>query len=354
MPIPTHGGQLRQIAAAYGIPEAALLDFSANINPAGPPPAVVPALIAALADPATLTLYPDLELPSLKQSIATYARTQPEFIAVANGFVPLLEATVRTLNLHHCLLPVPCFVEYRPALERAGCLATPVPTLTYGPELLEGPHDCILLANPQNPTGLVTPLADLLALVQLAARQSKTILLDEAFIDYLPQSSLVPQSAEHPNLVIFRSVTKFHAIPGLRVAWLASQHAAAITANLAPWPITTLAALAVVTALPDIAYATESRLLNNERRDHLHQALTGLGLDPYPSAANFLLFRLPSHLDPTTFHQTLIRDHKIVLRPCNNYESLKPNHFRSAIRTETENERLIQALATTLQATLRS
>ncbi len=341
-PPATHGGQLRQIAARYNLAAADLLDFSANINPAGPPPAVLPALINALQDPATLTQYPDLDLHDLKQSIATYTGTPAETIAVANGFVPLLEATLRTLQLHHCLLPVPCFVEYRPTLERAGLRITPRPTLTYGPELLEGPHDCILLANPQNPTGMATSLEALLELVRQAGLQNKTILLDEAFIDYLPASSLLPHLA--PNMVVLRSVTKFHAIPGLRVAYLASLHAPAITANLPPWPVTTLASVAVQAALPDSAYAAETRLLNTQRRDNLHRALAQLSLEPYASAANFLLFRLPSHLDPEAFHETLIRDHHLVLRPCTNYESLTPNHFRTAIRTEPENQRLVQAL----------
>ena len=340
---PAHGGQLRQIAAQHGIPEHTLLDFSANINPAGPPPAVLPALVAALQTPETLTRYPDLELPQLKQTVATYAGTSAENIAIANGFVPLLEATLRTLHLRHTLLPVPCFVEYRPALTRAGIRTTPRPTLHYGPELLEGPHDSILLANPQNPTGLATPPEDLLALIRSTG---KTILLDEAFIDYLPDSSLVPHLT--PNLVVFRSVTKFHAIPGLRVAYLASVHAADIAANLPPWPIGNLAALAVEAALPDATYAAETRTLNHYRRERLHRALTQLGLDPYAPAANFLLFRLPPSLDPTAFHDTLVRDHGIVLRPCTNYEALTPNHFRTAIRTEPDNQRLIQALTQSL------
>lgn len=345
MPIPAHGGQLGRVAAKFGLAEAGLLDFSANINPAGPPPAVLAALLAALQRPETLTCYPDLELPDLKQAIALYAGTQPENIAVGNGFVPLLEATVRTLGLRRCLLPVPCFVEYRPALERAGLQVTATPTLSYGPELADGPHDCILLANPQNPTGLATPLETLLSLADCTP---KTILVDEAFIDYLPASSLVPHL--RPNLVVFRSVTKFHAMPGMRVAYLASCHAASITGSLPPWPVTTLAALAVQAALPDAAYAGETRMLNAGRRDRLGDALHQMGLDPYPSAANFLLFHLPASLDPDTFHQTLIRDHGIVLRHCNNYESLTPNHFRTAIRNDSENRQLVRALRLALNA----
>jgi len=59
---PAHGGQLRQIAARYGIPVEQFLDFSANINPAGPPSSVLTAIRNALENPSTLAKYPDLEL----------------------------------------------------------------------------------------------------------------------------------------------------------------------------------------------------------------------------------------------------------------------------------------------------
>src|ERR1700722_5671136 len=94
--LPAHGGQLRQIAARYGFEPGQLIDFSANINPAGPPASVLIALQQALADPAVLVAYPDLELTELKEALAEASEVLPENIAVANGFVPLLEAALRS------------------------------------------------------------------------------------------------------------------------------------------------------------------------------------------------------------------------------------------------------------------
>ena len=67
---PLHGGQLRQIAERFDIPLSELLDFSANINPAGPPPSVLSTLRASVNDPSTLTEYPDLQQTDLKQAVA--------------------------------------------------------------------------------------------------------------------------------------------------------------------------------------------------------------------------------------------------------------------------------------------
>jgi threonine-phosphate decarboxylase len=95
---PFHGGQLRQIAERFGIPMSGLLDFSANINPDGPPPVVLSSLRASLDDPAVLNTYPDLDQFELKRAIGRFAGVSPQMITVANGFVPLLESALRLLK----------------------------------------------------------------------------------------------------------------------------------------------------------------------------------------------------------------------------------------------------------------
>src|SRR5882762_8281863 len=119
MTAPLHGGQLLRLAQQFDLPASELLDFSANINPEGPPASVIVALRASLNEPGVLTNYPDLEETQLKLSIASYAGVPSGNITAANGFVPLLEAALRTLSIRRCLLPVPAFGEYRSALERA-------------------------------------------------------------------------------------------------------------------------------------------------------------------------------------------------------------------------------------------
>src|SRR6201999_2661857 len=89
---PHHGGQLGAISRKSGIPAGELLDFSANINPDGPPSGVIDALLLGVKDPATLTSYPDLQSVELRHSIADYIEVRPDNIVVANGFVPLLKA----------------------------------------------------------------------------------------------------------------------------------------------------------------------------------------------------------------------------------------------------------------------
>jgi threonine-phosphate decarboxylase len=353
---PVHGGQLRQIAEQYGVPVSQLLDFSANINPDGPPPAVISTLREGVDDPSTLVEYPDLQQTELKQAISRYAGVNEQNITVTNGFVPLLEAVLRVLSIKHCRMPIPAFVEYRKALVRGG---VEVSTLELSrescfrytsEEIVAGSHDAILLANPQNPSGVCHDAATMRDLVARAADKNKFVLVDEAFIDYVPEHSITRYTDRFPNLIIFRSVTKFHGIPGLRVAYAVSNSAisSSLAEALPPWPITTLAARGVVAALDDEPYAVRSRAANAERRSDLQHGLTALGLITYPSAANFILFQLPSGVELISFWERLIVKHRIVVRLCNNYEALPGAYLRAAVRTQQENVSLAKAVAESL------
>jgi threonine-phosphate decarboxylase len=356
-PYPLHGGQLQQIAERVGIPLSRLLDFSANINPEGPPSSVLSTLRASLDDLSALTDYPDLQQTELKQAIAAYAHVARANITAANGFVPLLEAVLRALPIRRCLLPVPAFVEYRKTLERAGVVIAPYALdpeshFKYDPAaMVAGDGDAILLANPQNPSGICHDAALLRDLVAKAAEKRMYVLLDEAFIDYVPEHSMTAETDEFPNLIVFRSVTKFYGMPGLRVAYAVANPSLSLSIgdNVPPWPVTTLASRAVSAALGDRPYADRARAINLEQRNSLQNDIERLGLLAYPSSANFILFRLNAGIDPDVFWQHMIVEHGIVVRACANYEGLPNAYFRAAIRTREQNHRLCAALAQTLE-----
>jgi threonine-phosphate decarboxylase len=189
--------------------------------------------------------------------------------------------------------------------------------------------------------------SDLSALIEEAARLNIFVLLDEAFIDYVPNHSLVDKVSHCENLIVFRSVTKFHGIPGLRVAYSVAGGAIAdkVRRNIPPWSITTLAATAVRAALSDIPYAERTLRLNLERRDRFMQEIEALGLRTYPAAANFLLLRFSSEVAAENCWEHLILRHGIVLRHCGNFEALSRDHLRCAVRNHEQNSRLIKAMS---------
>lgn len=356
--LPMHGGQLRAIASRYGVAEKQLLDFSANIQPDGPPASVMSALASALRNPAVITSYPDLEHWELKASIGKAIDVPSASITVANGFVPFLEVFLEELGVRRCLLPVPAFLEYRRVLKQHNIEV--VPSLlcedrqfSYDldrllDEAVSAGADTILLANPQNPSGVLAPASGLSEFVKQAAEKKIRILLDEAFIDYAPSESLVAAAADAPNLVVFRSVTKFYAMPGLRVAYAVGNPmlVASAASRIAPWPVSTLAAIAVSAALQDEGYARRALSQNLATRQQLATGLAELGHTVFPSAANFLLIRLAAEANAENFWERMIREHHIVARACANYEGLDVRHYRFAVRSADDNLRLLRALRT--------
>lgn len=356
---PMHGGQMRAIAERLGVAEEGLVDFSANINPEGPPESAWVALRECLEDARVLTTYPDMEEVRLRGALARAAGVRLEEVAVGNGFAPMFEAALRSAGVRSCLLPVPCFGEYRRVLEAVGVGVAPMVLraedgFQYDLRALqrrvevEG-HDCVVLANPQNPSGAVCDAGQMLGLLTWADARGVRVMLDEAFIDYVPEASLTSRVVSMRGVTVFRSVTKFYAVPGLRVSYAVGGAAAMrqMAERIAPWAVTTMASRVVEAIVGDSAYAERTRDLNATRRAGLTAGLRALGMRVFPGAANFLLVQLLEEIgarDGSEMWERLIREHGMVVRQGATFEGLPPGCFRLAVRQDGENASLLQAL----------
>jgi threonine-phosphate decarboxylase len=178
-----------------------------------------------------------------------------------------------------------------------------------------------------------------------------TVLADEAFIDYVPEAAITRDAAFIPGVVAVRSLTKFFGCPGLRVGYAvaAPATAAALAAQLSAWPVTTLALHALTAALGDEQYIQATLESNRRARDPLVAALESLGCRPLRPAANFILFEVPNGVGASDIREQLISQHAILVRDCDSFAGLEPGRYlRIAVRTESENSRLVAALASVL------
>jgi threonine-phosphate decarboxylase len=337
-----------------------LLDFSASIYPDGPSPRVIEALSDALRSPQQLRQYPDLESIDLRSHLEEYAAVPAGNIVVANGIVPLMSASLRAIQVRRCLLPVPAFGEYRRILQREGIEVHTYrldPTANFSPDLdhligscIEYGCDSVILANPHNPCGVTFGAVEMRSMLALAARRAIRVLLDEALIDFVPEESVSSHALQTDNLIVFRSVTKFFAMAGLRVAYLIApgRLASAIADLLDPWSVSTLASLAASAAVQDVGYISNTIRCNSAECEWLGCALAGIGLTVFPGRANFLLIQLPHERRGDNAWERLILDHGIVARNCGTFEELDDSYMRIAVRGREENQRLILALASVL------
>jgi threonine-phosphate decarboxylase len=354
--MPAHGGQLRELADEFGVSETSLLDFSASIDPKPPSDLVVAALCDALRARTILTAYPDMHYVALKESIAAYVQVDVDALSVHSGVMPLLGVALSALRPRKCLVPVPAFAEYRKVLGQFGVECCTFPSTEDTGFLLDGEllvtrlkesgAQVLLLANPQSPSGRLMRKKDLLRLHEQASALDATVIVDEAFIDYAPENSVAQWAAKLPGLVVLRSLTKFFAMPGLRVAYAVScpQMRAAMESSIPAWPVGSIAAEAARMVLQDQLSIAHTVATNRTERIWLAEQLRALGLRVFPGEANYLLIGIDESRSGLGLWRQLIVEHRIVLRCCANFEGLDEHYFRIGVRARMQNEMLVRAL----------
>jgi len=344
----THGGDVFAAASELGCGLEDILDFSASINPLGPPPAVLEAAGRALD---SCQYYPELGAESLVAALADYHRLPADCLLPGAGSTELLYLLPRIFRPQRALQLVPAFSEYLRALDQVNCEIERLPWLPGEPfpleALLQATEECdlLVLANPGNPSGDLLPRDDLLDLVAQFPDEL-TILVDEAFIDFLPEHSVIDQVVGRENLYVLRSMTKFYAIPGLRLGYLAGPEdgIARLAAGKEPWTLSTPALAAGIACLAEASFARRTIATVAEWRSALAGGLEALGLKVYPGVANYLLVRIPSG-QPSAFDISAgLRRKGILVRDCGNFDGLGGDVLRLAVRTPEENERLLRAL----------
>ncbi|MBV8751059.1 MAG: pyridoxal phosphate-dependent class II aminotransferase [Candidatus Eremiobacteraeota bacterium] len=355
----THGGNLGAVARAFDVDPRTLIDFSANINPAGPPPGVVGVLHGAAEHPQILAAYPDPDAAELIAALAQGEGIAPERTIVGNGGAALLDAAIRALAPRRCILPVPAFSEYARALAANGVAAVPFPLRADDDFRIDVDRlvvaaraeqaDLCVFSNPHNPSGGVLPRANVLTLARTLAERGCATIVDEAFVDYVPAVSVADAIGDDEPIIVLRSLTKFYAIPAMRVgyAFAPPALAARVRAAFPSWPVGTLDQHVALAALMDDTYAIRTRSENAREREHLARRLTDLGCRVFPAAANFLLVDIEAlRVEPEELRTRLIRRAGIVIRTFPDDPALRGVPvMRVAVRSRADNERLVEALA---------
>lgn len=343
----SHGGNIYEFAQRLRISPHQVLDFSASINPFGPSPELLEALKEEL--PFYLRHYPDPSATAFREALSRRWRIPVEHFVAGNGSNELLPLVLQAINPSRIHLPIPNFGEYFKT-------GFPVETYPFFPEegrnwldqLLStvGPDELILLSNPNNPTGELLSLGKKEALLKAVASRNCWVLVDEAFMDFVPEeknSSLMGNILDSSRLVVLRSLTKFYAIPGLRLGYVAGP--AALMEILAkkkdPWSVNSLAQKAGIFCLNLPGFDEMSHRELEKNRKELFEGLSEtVHFRPYPSAANFLLVAMKKPFSAPLLQKELDKE-KILVRNCQSFEGLSEQWIRIAVRSGEENGLLL-------------
>ena len=359
MKILKHGGNIGYLARTSGIPEKEILDFSANINPLGPPEWLRPLISSRLSG---LAHYPDPECTALTEAFCARWGVSPDEVLFGNGSTELLYLIPRAFGKKRALIAAPAYADYASACEQAGIpakkwLLKEEEGFALDLVALEGciaGEDLVFIGQPNNPTGLCVEAKELRGLAR--RHPAALFIVDEAFADFVDGiDRLVSDRPE--NIIVLGSLTKFYAIPGLRLGFAAGSpgRIGVLRRMMPPWTVNSLAQAAGEAALRDRDFEEKSRACVTTARARLEAGLKQLpGLFVYPGKANFLLARLDrGDLDAPALAGRLLQK-GIAIRVCSNFEGLDSRFFRVAVRTEEENGRLCEALSPVLGTTTRA
>ena len=347
MTFPVHGGLNYAELKSLGLAPDEVLDFSANINPLGTAPGVLQAIQGV--DPAA---YPDPACLALREDLGAHLELAPDRILVGNGSTELIYLLARA-----CLEPgarvvifAPAFGEYEAACRMQGADVGFIHAgrdgefqwnLAGALDLLHAQQpSLVFLGNPNNPTGRYLGQEPV---EQLAGAVSKSglLVLDEAYLSFIERSWDSRPLLDRGNVVLLRSMTKDHALAGLRLGYLLGLPGtlARIGAFRYSWSVNALAQAAGSAALAHQDHVARGREVVRSGKDYLHQELRRLGLKCMPSAANFLLVEVG---DAAGLRARLLKDHAVCVRECTSFGL--PGHIRIGVRGLEDCRRLIGAL----------
>jgi histidinol-phosphate aminotransferase len=322
-----------------------LIDLAVNVR-AGTPPPWLRALLHEALDASTG--YPDAD-PARAAVAAAHSRDPAEVLLTA-GAAEAFVLLARALRPRRAVLVHPSFTEPEVALRAAGhpvsrVLLRAENGYRLDPAAVPEDADLVVLGNPTNPTSVLHPAADLVAL----ARPGRVLVVDEAFADTVPgEPESLASRRDVPGLLVVRSLTKTWGLAGLRVGYALgpADLIAALAAHQPHWPVST-PALAALTACTTPAARAEADAAAREltgRRAALLDALPpGVVVEGRPRSS-FVLLRLP---DGARVRQAL-RDRGWAVRRGDTFPGLGPDHLRVAVRDPATSRAFGAALAEVL------
>jgi len=335
---------LKPYASARALADAAGVLLNANENPWPPPGDAGRAL----------NRYPDPQPTALTRRLAELYGIDTDHLLVTRGSDEGIDLLVRVFcraGRDRVLVCPPCFGMYALSARVQGAEVVAAPLVEREidfelPDDVEHKADgcrVVFLCSPNNPTG---NLVDPGRVAALARSGRGLVVLDEAYVEFAPETSMLPLIDAHPNLVILRTLSKAHALAGCRLGSVIAhpEVIGLLRRIIAPYPLSTPTVHAAMAALaPDALATAKARLATlSAQKPRLVEALRAhpaIGR-VWPGQANFMLVRAADG-------PALVRDAQtagIRLRDQSDQPGLD-NCVRITVGAPAENDALIDFLA---------
>ncbi len=343
----SHGGPDYLELECLGIKPQDVLDFSANINPFGPPPEVLKAIREV-----PLEKYPDNDTLALRRAIARSVGTEPDKVLSGNGVSELiwLSASAYLSETDAVLIIGPTFGEYLDAARAAGARVyhrNSERESDFRPRIDEIVNTIkeisprlVFLCNPNNPTGSYLEFEQVSALLE--SWEEGILVLDEAYVSFVegPWSSL--PFIDNGRAIIMRSLTKDCALAGIRLGYaLAHESVIEVVEKVQPpWSVNAMAQEAGRVALDFEDYFKECLVKIIEAKDYLIRSFSDMGLVVVPSSAHYFMVEVG---DAASFRKRLLMK-GLQVRDCSSFGL--PSFIRVSPRSMDDCKKLVEAVST--------
>lgn len=276
--------------------EKHVVKLNTNENPYGPSPQVLKVLHDNISD--SLRLYPDPVSAELRAAIAAQCELAPANVFVGNGSDEVLAHTFRSLLTHRApvLFPDLTYSFYPVYCRLFGTPYQQIPLNAQFEIDIDSyirENGGIIFPNPNAPTGIALEVSQIKRLLE--QNKDSVVVIDEAYVDFGCES-VVPLVQHYPQLLVTHTLSKSHALAGMRVGYAIGQpHLIAalerVKDSFNSYPLDRLAQKAAVAAIGDFEHIKTTSRMIIESRSRLVAGLQELGFDVLPSAANFVLTR---------------------------------------------------------------
>jgi histidinol-phosphate aminotransferase len=329
------------------------IKLNTNENPYPPSPKVIEAIQKAAND--RLRLYPEPTCAELRSAVAARYGVKPEQVFAGNGSDEILAFAYAAFfgsdaESQPILFPDITYSFY-PVY--AGLWNVPYRTVPLKKDFSINCDDyktkCggVIFPNPNAPTGMVVPLADILSLAEYLEKQDKILIVDEAYNAFSAingAESAVSHINQHPNLLTVHTLSKSASLAGLRVGFAIGDEKlieglCRIRDSFNSYTLDRLALAGAVAAVSDTAYYNEINSRVIATRNRVTDTLCGLGCTVLPSAANFIFMKIPN-IDGAHFSAAL-REKGILVRHFNKERIV--DFVRVSMGTDAEMDAFIDA-----------
>jgi threonine-phosphate decarboxylase len=207
--------------------------------------------------------------------------------------------------------------------------------------------DIVFLPTPNSVTGQLIPRVEIEKIADAALTRKCFIVVDEAFIDFVENESVKALVRQNGYLIVLRSLTKYYALPGLRLGYLlgAACRVAQLATYQEPWCVNGPALNVALACLEDASFTTRTARWLERERKFLFERLEALeGFQPFASKTNFLLVKIERNAGDALRLRSFLLRRKILIRACDSFAGLGNDYFRVAVKRRRDNRCLLRAL----------